>query len=188
MTWTPEKYSFVTGFGITTPERTAFDLGRSMSVNRSIPILDALSHATNFKVADVVSLAVARPGSRGIRRLQSVLKRVDGGAESPQESRVRLLLVAAGLSAARDANRVHRRVRYRANQGRHGMAGMAGRCRVRRHPTLVRPISAVVGYRSHRDARGDGMGGRQDQRRDAVQAGGDHRTRAQQTQGSGLSV
>ena len=85
------------GIRITTPERTAFDIGRSMSVNLSIPILDALSHATSFKVADVVSLAAARPGSRGIRRLRSVLKLVDGGAESLQESRVRLLLVAAGL-------------------------------------------------------------------------------------------
>jgi Protein of unknown function (DUF559) len=85
------------GIRITTPERTAFDIGRSMSVSRSIPILDALSHATNFKIEDVVSLAVASPGCRGIRRLRSVLKLVDGGAESPQESRVRLLLVAAGL-------------------------------------------------------------------------------------------
>ena len=85
------------GIRITTPERTAFDIGRSMSANRSIPILDALAHATNFKVADVVALAVARPGIRGIRRLQSVLKLVDGGAESPQESRVRLLLVTAGM-------------------------------------------------------------------------------------------
>jgi hypothetical protein len=85
------------GIRITTPERTAFDIGRSMSVNRSIPILDALSHATNFKIENVVSLAVASPGCRGIRRLRSVLKLVDGGAESPQESRVRLLLVAAGL-------------------------------------------------------------------------------------------
>jgi len=85
------------GIRITTPERTAFDIGRSLSVDRSIPVLDALAHATNFKVADVVSLAAARPGSRGIRRLRSALKLVDGGAESPQESRVRLLLVAAGL-------------------------------------------------------------------------------------------
>jgi hypothetical protein len=85
------------GIRITTPERTAFDIGRSMSANRSIPILDALAHATHFKVADVVALAVANPGTRGIRRLQSVLKLVDGGAESPQESRVRLLLVRAGM-------------------------------------------------------------------------------------------
>jgi hypothetical protein len=85
------------GIRVTTPQRTAFDLGRSMSVTRSVPILDALSRATNLEVADVVSLGAAKPGSRGIRRLRSALKLVDGGAESPQESRVRLLLVAAGL-------------------------------------------------------------------------------------------
>jgi hypothetical protein len=68
-----------------------------MPANCSVPILDALSHATNFKAAEVASIAVARPGSRGIRWLHPALKLVDGGAESPQESRVRLLLVAAGL-------------------------------------------------------------------------------------------
>lgn len=85
------------GIRITTPERTAFDIGRSLSPNRSIPILDALANATNVKVADVAALAAVKPGSRGIRRLHAALKMVDGGAESPQESRVRLLLVSAGL-------------------------------------------------------------------------------------------
>jgi hypothetical protein len=85
------------GIRITTPERTAFDIGRSLSAPSSIPLLDALANATNFKVADVVALAVARPGARGVQRLQSALKLFDGGAESPQESRVRLLLVGAGL-------------------------------------------------------------------------------------------
>jgi hypothetical protein len=85
------------GIQITTPERTAFDIGRSMSVDRSIPILDALANAANFKVDDVVALADAKPGSRGVRRLRSALRLVDGGAESPQESRVRFLLVSAGL-------------------------------------------------------------------------------------------
>lgn len=87
------------GIRITTPERTAFDIGRSLPANRSIPILDALANATNFKVDDVVALAVAKPGARGIRRLQSALKLVDGGAESPQETRVRLLLADSGLPA-----------------------------------------------------------------------------------------
>ncbi len=88
-----------TGIRITTPERTAFDIGRSLSANRSIPVLDAVANATNLKVADVVALADTKPGIRGVRRLRSVLKLVDGGAESPQESRVRLLLVGAGLPA-----------------------------------------------------------------------------------------
>jgi hypothetical protein len=87
----------VNGIRITTPERTAFDLGRSLPWRRAVPVLDALANATNFKVTDVVSLAVAKPGSRGIRRLRSTLKFVDGGAESPQESRVRLVLVSGGL-------------------------------------------------------------------------------------------
>lgn len=87
----------VNGIRITTPGRTAFDIGRSSPPNRSIPILDALANATNFKVSDVVALADAKPGARGVRQLRSVLNLVDGGAESPQESRVRLLLVRAGL-------------------------------------------------------------------------------------------
>ena len=53
--------------------------------------------ATNFTVADVEALALTSPAAAVVRRLRSALKLVDGGAESPQESRVRLLLVGAGL-------------------------------------------------------------------------------------------
>ena len=38
-------------------------------------------------------MADSKPGTRGVRRLRSVLKLVDGGAESPQESRVRMLFM-----------------------------------------------------------------------------------------------
>lgn len=93
----PPETCIVNGIRLTTPERTAFDIGRSSSPKRSVPILDALANATNVKIPDVVALADAKLGSRGVRRLRSALKLVDGGAESPQESRVRLLLVDAGL-------------------------------------------------------------------------------------------
>jgi Protein of unknown function (DUF559) len=82
---------------VTTPERTAFDIGRTLPQQQAIPILDALANATHFKVADVVALADGKPRARGVRQLRSLLPLVDGGAESPQESRVRLLLVRAGL-------------------------------------------------------------------------------------------
>ena len=85
------------GIRITNPERTAFDIGRALPADRSVPLLDALANATNFKVADVMALAADRPGSRGVRHLRSALKLVDGGAESPQESRLRVVLVNAGL-------------------------------------------------------------------------------------------
>jgi hypothetical protein len=49
--------------------------------------------------AEVMAVADAHPGARGVARLRSVLPRVDGGAESPQESRLRLLIVGGGLPA-----------------------------------------------------------------------------------------
>lgn len=85
------------GMRVTTPARTAFDIGRRLSVAKSVPILDALLNATGINPADVAAVADSHPGSRGIRRLRSALDLVDGGAESPQETRVRLLLVGAGL-------------------------------------------------------------------------------------------
>lgn len=47
--------------------------------------------------ADVAAVAAAHPAARGATRLQRVLDLVDGGAESPQETRLRLILVHGGL-------------------------------------------------------------------------------------------
>ena len=176
----------VNGIRITTPERTAFDIARSLPPNGSIPILDALANATNFKIPDVVALADAKPGSRGIRRLPSVLKLVDGGAESPQESRVRLLLISAGLPPPETQIEFTDElgiVRIRVDMGWRDWRvaveydGVA---------TLVRSISAVVGYRPDRDARGDGLGHRPRQCGDAFKAASDHRPSRQQAKSSGL--
>jgi very-short-patch-repair endonuclease len=87
----------VRGFCVTTPARTAFDIGRVRPTDRAIPILDALVHATGLKVGDVVAVAQANPGARGVRRLRATLRLIDGGAESPRESRLRLLLIRARL-------------------------------------------------------------------------------------------
>ncbi|GAB7143850.1 DUF559 domain-containing protein [Mycobacterium riyadhense] len=85
------------GMRVTTAARTAFDIGCSLSVAKAVPILDALLNATGIKPADVIATADRHPGARGIRRLRAGLDLADGGAESPQETRLRLLLVAAGL-------------------------------------------------------------------------------------------
>jgi hypothetical protein len=85
------------GMLLTSPARTAFDIGRSRIFGEAVPILDALFNATGIKPAEVVALADKRPGTRGIRRLRTVLELVDGGAESPRESRLRLVLVRGGL-------------------------------------------------------------------------------------------
>jgi very-short-patch-repair endonuclease len=87
----------VAGMRVTSAARTAFDLGRSLPAAKAVPILDALFNATGIKAADAVAVADRHPGARGVRRLRAALEVADGGAESPQETRVRLLLVSAGL-------------------------------------------------------------------------------------------
>ncbi len=82
---------------ITTPARTAFDIGRFSASNLAIPILDALANATGVKPAAVQAIVDRYPGARGVERVRSILGLVDGGAESPQETRLRLLIVSGGL-------------------------------------------------------------------------------------------
>lgn len=87
------------GMRVTTPARTAFDIGRLLPEARSVPILDALLNATKLDTIEVEKLALNRTGMRGIRQLAKALKLTDGGAESPQETRLRLALIAGGLPA-----------------------------------------------------------------------------------------
>lgn len=93
----PDECCVVDGMRLTTPARTAFDLGRTITDDHAVIRLDALAGATNMKAIDVLTIADKRPGARGVRHLREVLRHVDGGAESPQETRVRLLLIRSGL-------------------------------------------------------------------------------------------
>jgi very-short-patch-repair endonuclease len=98
-TWdvSPREKCVVRGMQCTTAARTAFDIGRTLDATHAVPILDALMNATRLSAAEVIALAEARPRHRGVRRLRAAMAMADAGAESPQESRVRLLLCGAGL-------------------------------------------------------------------------------------------
>ncbi|SNS44602.1 DUF559 domain-containing protein [Rhodococcoides kyotonense] len=87
----------VDGIRVTTPARTAFDLGRRGKFARALEMVDALCNATGLSPAAVSVLAESHRGSRGIVQLRQVLEIADGGAESPQESRLRLLVLDSGL-------------------------------------------------------------------------------------------
>ena len=80
-----------------TASRTAYDLGRRLPLVEGVIRIDALLNATRVPVAAVESIAERYPGARGIRTLRTALQLADGGAESPQESKLRVLLVRAGL-------------------------------------------------------------------------------------------
>lgn len=81
----------------TTAARTAYDLGRRLSVVEGVIRIDALLNATGVPIRDTAAIAERYPGARGIRRLRTALGLVDADAESPQESRLRILLVRSGL-------------------------------------------------------------------------------------------
>jgi hypothetical protein len=92
-----DEITTVAGLPVTTPARTAFDLGRHLPRGQAVARLDALMRATPFSVEDVISLARRYRGARGLRRLKAVLPLVDGGAASPKETWLRLLLIDAGF-------------------------------------------------------------------------------------------
>lgn len=87
----------VRGMPVTTAARTAFDLGRRRGLTDGVQRIDALMNATDLKVVDVMAVADAHRGARGLRQLDATLTFVDGGAESPYESLTRLRLVHAGF-------------------------------------------------------------------------------------------
>ncbi|WP_241010701.1 endonuclease domain-containing protein [Mycobacterium camsae] len=86
---------------VTTPERTAFDVGRRGTLVRAVANLDALAAATGFKVPDVGELAADHRHVGGLRQLEAALQLVDAGAQSPKETWLRLLLVNAGFPKPR---------------------------------------------------------------------------------------
>ncbi len=82
---------------VTTAARTAFDLGRHRSRVNAVARLDALMRAAPFSIDEVNALELRHKGARGLRRLRAALSLVDGGAMSPKETWLRLLLRDAGL-------------------------------------------------------------------------------------------
>lgn len=92
-----DEITRVVGLPVTTLARTAYDLGRHLSRGEAVARLDALMRATPFSRDDVLLLAKRHAGARGVRRLRDVLPLVDGGAASPKETWLRLLLIDAGL-------------------------------------------------------------------------------------------
>ena len=97
----PDERRLVAGMWVTTPERTAFDIGRLIDGDEAVTHLDALGNATRFDRPAVADLGRRHRGSPGVPRLRSVLDTYDPGAESPRETWLRLLLIRAGFPRPR---------------------------------------------------------------------------------------
>ncbi|MFZ0907100.1 MAG: DUF559 domain-containing protein [Mycobacterium sp.] len=107
-----DESCLVRGIPVTTPARTAFDLGRRKGLTAAVIRLDALANVTGLTPAAVRAVAERHPGARGLVQLRRVIELMDGGAESPQESRTRLVLVWSGLRKPETQIAVHDRFGY----------------------------------------------------------------------------
>lgn len=90
-----EEFSLVNGLPMTTPARTAFDIGRRGRLDEAVARLDALGNATRLTAEDVYAVARRHRGARGLRQLAAALDLYDPGAASPRETWLRLLLIRA---------------------------------------------------------------------------------------------
>ncbi len=92
-----DEITRASGLPVTSRIRTAFDMGRHLERSDALVRLDALMWNQQFSRADVLALAERYPRAAGLRRLLELLPLIDGGAESPRESRLRLWLLDAGF-------------------------------------------------------------------------------------------
>ncbi|MDT5260085.1 MAG: hypothetical protein QOD10_5165 [Mycobacterium sp.] len=93
----PDEITVVNQMRVTTPARTALDLARRYPRGIAIAAVDALMQATELKMADVEPLVDRYRGRHGMKAARAALELVDGGAQSPKETWLRLLLMSAGF-------------------------------------------------------------------------------------------
>jgi very-short-patch-repair endonuclease len=97
LTLLPDEVVRIGRWLVTSASRTAYDCARWLPLVEAVVVVDALLHA-GLTTPDEIAAVVARHrGERWIRRVPVVLSLADGRSESPMESRLRLLLVRAGL-------------------------------------------------------------------------------------------
>lgn len=89
-TFEPEDLTVLDGLAVTTPLRTAHDLGRLASRDWAMAGLDALLRLGEFTKEELVSDVERWRRQRGVVQLRDLAPRADPRAESPGESVLRL--------------------------------------------------------------------------------------------------
>ena len=82
---------------VTSPTRTVFDCLRQLSETEAIVVADALTQLRRTSVEDIAHYIAAQRGVRNCRVAAKRLELVEPKTESPMETRLRLLLLRAGL-------------------------------------------------------------------------------------------
>ena len=93
----PGDIEWLRSVRLTTPLRTALDLGCSLPRHRALGVMDELARNHGIDRAAVEAGARRFRGRRGVIQLRSLARLVDPRSESPRESWVRLEISDAGL-------------------------------------------------------------------------------------------
>lgn len=101
-----DEITWIGELPVTSLARTALDIGRHLPRDRAVAHLDALAAAIGVSAIEVADPLERYRGARGVRRAREALALMDGGAQSPKETWLRLLLIDAGLPAPRTQIRV----------------------------------------------------------------------------------
>ena len=94
------------GVQLTSPPRTAYDLARTRPLHEAVVGVDAMVHACGLPIDAIARYAKPRAHWHGAGSLGEVLALATAGAESPMETRLRLVLIASGLPAPTLQHRV----------------------------------------------------------------------------------
>ena len=97
----PGETTDVGSIRCTSPLRTAFDLARQADLVEAVIAVDRLSHVHRFPPDLLLNFAVHYRGARGTNRLFDVLAHACAYADSPMETRLRMVIVRAGLPRPR---------------------------------------------------------------------------------------
>ncbi|WP_198153946.1 endonuclease domain-containing protein [Catenuloplanes japonicus] len=93
----PEDVTSFAGLPVTSPARTAFDLGRQPDRRQAIIALDAMLHRKLVKQGRLADFAGGREGRPGVALFTARLAETEPLTESPMETLLRLLIIHAGL-------------------------------------------------------------------------------------------
>lgn len=95
----PEHISIVAGLRVTSPARTWCDLSTQLALGDLVAVGDHFfQHALPMcTIADILRVLDTMTGKRGVRLAREAVGLLDGRAESRPESRLRVIIVTAGL-------------------------------------------------------------------------------------------
>ena len=85
------------GFRTTSLLRALSDIGRNLTLVEAVVIAALALHARLIKRSDLSKWVDQRAGRKGVGAMRQVLEFAEAGAESPMETRLRMLLVLNGL-------------------------------------------------------------------------------------------